>query len=418
MGAQRTVFHIDVNSAFLSWEAVYRLQHGESLDLRTIPAVVGGNEKNRHGIVLAKSIPAKKYHIQTGESLYAARIKCPGLVIVPPRYGIYINCSNAMLDILREYSPEVQRFSVDECFLEFTSMEKIFGDPVTAANIIKNRIKRELGFTVNIGISVNKLLAKMAGELSKPDKVHTLYPDEIPKKMWPLPVEDLLMVGRATAPKLHTLGIKTIGDLAKYSVKNLELKLKSHGLLIWQYANGLESSEVRNISTDIKGIGNATTTKYDVEDQRTAEIFLLSLTETVAGRLRKAGYCCSLVAIGIKDANFRYCSHQKKLYTPVNSTQQIFSAAKLLFKELWRGQPLRLLGVRVSDLSADKNMQLSIFHNAEQEQKMRALDGAVDNIRLQFGSRAIIRAAFLHSGINPLSGGVGEEEYPIMSSIL
>ena len=192
----RVIFHIDVNSAYLSWEAVYRLQHGESVDLRTIPSIVGGDPKTRRGIVLAKSIPAKKYKIQTGETVLQAVMKCPDLVIVPPRYDVYIQASSAMLDILKQYSPKIQRFSIDEVFLDYTYMERHFGDPVTAAHRIKDHIHKELGFTVNIGISTNKLLAKMAGDFEKPNKVHTLFPEEIEEKMWPLPIENFLCAGQ------------------------------------------------------------------------------------------------------------------------------------------------------------------------------------------------------------------------------
>ncbi|MEL7567982.1 MAG: DNA polymerase IV [Dehalobacterium sp.] len=417
MKGQRTVFHIDVNSAYLSWEAAYRLQHGETLDLRTIPSVVGGNEESRHGIVLAKSIPAKKYKIETGETLFSARQKCPGLVVVPPRYWLYMNCSNAMIEILREYSPDVQRFSVDESFLEFTSMDKHFGDPITAAHGIKDRIKRELGFTVNIGISTNKLLSKMAGELSKPDKVHTIYPEEIEEKMWPLPVEELVMVGRATARKLHALGIRTIGDLACYSPIILEHTLKSHGKLIRNYANGIEASGVRNEPIGIKGVGNSTTTPFDVEEEKDAALYILSLSEKVGMRLRSLGLCCSLVSISIRNTNFISTSHQRKMTYATDSTDEIFCIATKLFKEVWRGDPLRHLGVHVSCLSRAENIQLSLFTNRELS-KMQALDKAIDSIRSKFGTYALTRAVFIHTGISPLSGGVGEEDYPMFSSAL
>ncbi len=413
----RTIFHIDVNSAYLSWEAVFRLQHGSKIDLRTIPSVVGGDQENRRGIVLARSIPAKKYSIETGETLFSAKQKCPCLVVVPPNYSLYVKCSNAMLQILREYSSHLQRFSVDEVFLDYSGMEKHFGSPVEAAYTIKDRIHLELGFTVNIGISSNKLLAKMAGELSKPNKVHTLYPHEIEEKLWPLPVNNLYMVGRATAPKLHAMGIRTIGDLAKTDPKRLEFKLKSHGLLIWRYAHGLEDSLVRNDPLGMKGLGNSTTAAFDVEDTETAHKFLLSLVETVAARLREAGYCCQLVSIGLKDTNFRYWSHQKKLFVATDSTEEIYSITKILLKECWRGQPLRQIGVHVSKLSPNQFVQLSLFNHKNAEKKHK-LDTVIDKIRAKHGSRALIRATFLHSGIDPMNGGVGEQDYPIMSSLL
>lgn len=419
MERKQVVFHIDANSAYLSWEAVYRLQHGAPVDLRTIPSVVGGDQENRHGIILAKSIPAKAYHIMTGESLFAAKLKCPHLVIVPPNYGLYMKCSNAMHEILQEYSPYVQRFSVDEAFLLYPQeyLATKLGDSVAAANLIKDRIKNELGFTVNIGVSTNKLLAKMAGELKKPDLVHTIWPEEIKTKLWPQPVEELFMVGRATAPKLHLLGIKTIGDLAQSDPRRLEQRLKSHGLLIWRYANGLDDSQFSCQRPFIKGIGNSTTTAFDVEDQHTADQFLLSLTEMVAFRLRQVGSCCRLVAVSIKDTSFGYSSHQRKLSIATDSTQEIYEIAQQLFAEMWRKQPLRQLGVRVSELNWNTQVQLSLF-SYQGTEKQQALDTAIDKIRNKYGAHSIMRSVFLHSGIPPISGGVGEEDYQMMSSIL
>lgn len=224
---KKIVMHVDANSAYLSWSATSRLQHGDSLDLREIPSVVGGDPETRHGIVLAKSIPAKEYHIETGETLFTAKLKCPELVIIPPNYHLYHQCSDAMVEILREYSPVVQRFSIDECFLDFTGMELLAKDPIKTAHELKDQIKRELGFTVNIGISTNKLLAKMGGDLKKPDMVHTLFSEEIAAKMWPLPISDLFMVGRATTKKLMDRGIRTIGDLAHFDLSRVQSFLKS-----------------------------------------------------------------------------------------------------------------------------------------------------------------------------------------------
>ena len=195
----RIIMHIDVNSAFLSWQAVYNLQRGHSLDLREIPSAVGGNQATRHGIILARSIPAKNHGVKTGEPVWEAKTKCPGLVLVPPDRHLYMKCSSALMDILREYSPRVQQYSIDEAFLDYTGMEKRFGPPLVLAGRLKDRVREELGFTVNIGISCNKLLAKMASDFKKPDRVHTLFPGEIKDKMWPLPVENLFMVGKRTA---------------------------------------------------------------------------------------------------------------------------------------------------------------------------------------------------------------------------
>jgi len=415
---KKIIFHIDVNSAFLSWESAYRLQKGESLDLRTIPSAVGGNPKKRHGIILAKSIPAKKYGIKTGESLFEAFKKCPNLHIVPPTYGLYVKSSNAMFEILKEYSPKIQRFSVDECFLDYTNMEHLLGEPVEAAYTIKERIKNELGFTVSIGISSNKLLAKMGSDLKKPDAVTTLFPEEIPHKMWCLPVEDLFMVGRATTFKLHNLGLYTIGDLANYDPNILKYKLKSHGTLIWNYANGIEDSEVNNSSRiNIKGIGNSTTISFDVESAENAHMILLSLSETVGMRLRNSGNCARLVSVSIKTNEFAHYSHEHKFDTPTDSTKQIYEHAKTLFDEVWKGEHIRHLGVRVSELCNNDFIQLSLFDKGDNE-RQRALDKIIDKIRIKYDSNSIVRCCFLNSGIKPLTGGVGEDDYPLMGSIL
>ncbi|GAA0178516.1 DNA polymerase IV [Clostridium sediminicola] len=416
---EKIIFHVDVNSAYLSWEAVNRLQHGTLEDLRTIPSAVGGDPKSRHGIILAKSIPAKKFGIKTGETLYAALKKCPSLRIVPPHYDLYIKCSTAMVNILKEYSPMVQRYSIDECFLDFTNLEKVFRKPVLdVAYEIKNRIKKELGFTVNIGISSNKLLAKMASDFKKPDNVHTLFKNEIPDKMWPLPVEELFMVGRATGPKLRKYNINTIGDLANYDVDLLKNKFKSFGLLLWKYANGIDDSFVRKSNyIEMKGLGNSTTIAFDVTDCRTAHMVILSLTETLGMRLRDSKNLCSLVSISIRNSEFQHYSHQKKLSYYTNSTKRIYSVAKELFDNVWRGEPIRHIGIRVSSLNTEQQVQVSFFDEVDVKKNI-ALDKAIDNIRLKYGKKAVVRSSFLHSGIKPINGGVQEEDYPIMSSIL
>jgi len=412
------IFHIDVNSAYLSWEAAYRLQQGEKMDLREIPSVVGGDEESRHGIVLAKSIPAKKFNIQTGETLYNARAKCPGIVIVPPRYWLYMKCSVAMNLIFQEYTPQIQRFSIDESFLDFSNMEHLYSDYMVLAETIKERIKKELGFTVNIGISNNKLLAKVASDFKKPDKIHTLFPQEIKKKMWPLPVEDLFMVGRATAPKLHNLNINTIGDLANYNLEILKSKFKSHGQVIYNYANGIDRSQVRKSNyIEMKGIGNSTTIPFDVEDRDTAHKVLLSLCETVAMRLRNSQNCCNVVSVSIRGSDFISYSRQKKIQVATDSTQKIYQVACYLFDNVWKGTPIRHLGVHITDFCGNDFYQCYLL-DAFDYDKDSKLNKAVDGIRLRYGDKAIGRSCFLHSGLSAMCGGIGEEDYPLMSAML
>ena len=409
----QTIFHIDVNSAYLSWEAAYRLQQGDSLDLRTIPSAIGGDIEQRHGIILAKSIPAKKYNIKTGEPIVDSLRKCPKLKIIPPNYELYLQCSNSMLNMLKEYSPTIERYSVDECFLDYSNMETHFGSPLQAANHIRERIKNELGFTVNIGISSNKLLAKMASDFQKPDRIHTLYPEEISTKMWSLPVNDLFMVGRATTKKLYQLGIYTIGELSKSDPKSLYTHLKSHGILIWNYANGIDNSYVSTDVDTVKGIGNSTTIPFDVEDSNTAKLILLSLTETVSMRLRETNMLAGLVSISIKTNEFTSYSHQKKLLYPTDITNQIYNTVCTLFGEIWDYKPIRQLGVRVSTLVSNKEVQLNLFDTKTKE-KLQQLDSSIDTIRKKYGKSSLIRASFLNSEIKPLSGGMPVEDYPIM----
>lgn len=414
----KLIFHVDANSAYLSWSAVDRLQHGENLDLREVPSLVGGDEKSRHGIVLAKSIPAKKYGIKTGEPLLTARRKCPGIICVPPKYELYVKCSNAMLNILNQYSPIIQRFSVDECFMDMTDMDNLYDDFFELANEIREKIKNELGFTVNIGVSNNKLLAKVASDLKKPDWTHTLFPNEIREKMWPLPVEDLFMVGRATTEKLYKLNIHTIGELANHDREVLESVLKSHGRLIWNYANGIEDSEVRKSNfINMKGMGNSTTIPFDVENRTTAHMVLLSLCESLGMRLRNSENCCRLVAVSIRTNKLETYSRQRKIDFPIDSTKYIANIAYKLFDELWRGEPIRHLGVSVSELCSNEFNQVSMFDDRDID-KNKAIDSAIDKIRLKYGANSIVKSIFLHSGIKPINGGVGEGDYPVMTSIL
>lgn len=410
------IFHIDVNSAYLSWEAAYQLQSGNPVDLRKVPSVIGGNEKSRHGIVLAISIPAKKYNIKTGETLFSARNKCPNLVVIPPRYQLYMKCSKAMVDLLKSYSPSIQRYSIDEAFIDCTGILNS-NKPLDLALEIKERIKKELGFTVNIGIGSNKLLAKMASEFEKPDKIHTLFPEEIPSKMWSLPVKDLFMVGPSTRRKLHSKGIMTIGELAKCDPKYVHSWLKSHGTLIWNYANGIENSPVRNESLPIKGLGNSTTLAFDITDKRTAHMVLLSLIETVSIRLRDAHKCAQVISVSLKNNDFISYSHQRKLQIPTDSTNIFYEQAKSLFNEMWKGEPLHHLGVHYSSLYSNDFFQLSMFQI--QSEKQRELDKTIDVLRLKYGSKSLIRSCFLNSEVKPLMGDVlDEEDYPMMSSLL
>lgn len=390
----KVFFHIDVNSAYLSWEAADRLRQGEEIDLREIPSAIGGDESSRHGVVLARSIPAKKYGVITGESLVFARKKCPKLKIVPARHQMYEQYSNEFIKLLGDYSPCTEQFSIDECFLDYTNMEMHFGSPINAAHDIKERIKKELGFTVNIGISTNKILAKMAGELKKPDLVHTLYPDEIQTKIWHLPVRELYMVGKVTEEALKAEGINTIGQLACTNPETLKRLLGKRGDVIWNYANGIEKYPVQQcIGTNVKGISNATTVAKDIIDSKTAYMVILSLVENVSTRLRESCFRTQVISVSLRTSDFNNYSKQRKLNIDTNSTTEIYKIACQLFNEAWKGEPLRLIGVSATELCTHDQGQLTLRDLGKEKQEK--LDQAIDGIRNKYGKKAIIRSTLL-----------------------
>ncbi len=408
--AQRVIFHVDVNSAFLSWSAAYRvLVLGEQEDLRELPSVVAGDKESRHSIILAKSKPAKAYGIQTGEPLFKAIEKCPNLRVVQPDYPMYVEASRHFVDILRQFSPVVEQFSIDEAWVDMTGTERLYGSARLAAETMRERIYRQLGFTVNIGISSNKLLAKMAGDFEKPNKVHTLFPEEVPEKMWSLGVRDLFMVGAATEGKLKQMGIYTIGDLAKADVKILRKRLGKHGETIWHYANGRNADIVQAQPADNKGYGNSVTTACDILRTEDAHKVLLSLCETVAMRMRKDGKCGSCISIHMRTGEFLNFSHQSKIHGATNITSEIFSHAKRVFDEAWDGvTPLRQLGVQVTMLSQEPYQQfdfLSGMTPAQYERKLR-LDETVDALRDRFGETIIRRARFAAEPDAHMTGGL------------
>jgi len=387
----RYVFHIDVNSAFLSWTAKKMLLKGSDIDLRDIPSAIGGDETSRRGIVLASSIPAKKFGIKTGESLYNARKKCPELRVERADFFTYEQESRKMVELLYEYSPNIKRFSIDECFMDFDTQYSRFKSGEECAKEISKRIKNELGFTVNIGISTNKLLAKMASDFEKPDKIHTLYPEEIKEKMWPLPVEDLYLVGRASRKKLNDKGIFTIGDLANTHPEILKKMLKSHGLTLHEYANGIESSPIAN-DEDIKGIGNSTTLPYDTNDMDYLKTVLLSLSESVAQRLRRHNKTANTICVEIKTFDFKHTSCQRKTDSAICDTTKIYKIACKLLSELMTDTKIRLLGLRVTGFE-NECIQLSF----EDIGTKKSIDPAIDKLREKYGNNIITPLSLLNT---------------------
>lgn len=390
---ERLIFHVDVNSAFLSWEAARRVKEGLP-DLREIPSCIGGDPKSRRGIVVAKSIPAKKYGVTTGEPVSMALRKCPELICVPGDFALFETCSRAFKKICASYAPVMESFSIDEVFLDMSGTEKIYPDPVKLAHEIKDRIREELGFTVNIGIGTNKLLAKMASDFEKPDKVHTLFPAEIPTKMWPLPVRDLLFLGKASEQKLIKAGIKTIGEMARYPETEIQRLLgEKTGHQLYEYANGRDDSPVRGEREEAKGYSAETTTEEDIVTYEQAFSLLLAQCDVVAARMRKDGKKCSCVSVTYRMLDFRTRSHQKKLENPTDVTEEIFAQIKNLLRECWQCQPLRLIGVALTDLTSDDFRQMSLFENTENHEKQKKVDGVVDDIRKRFGNGMIVRGS-------------------------
>ena len=401
---RRLIFHIDVNSAFLSWEAARRVREGLE-DIRLIPSAIGGDKDKRTGVILAKSIYAKKYGIITGEPVAMALKKCPQLYLARPDFELYEKCSSSFMDICREYTPIVEKFSIDECFLDMTGTERIYPDPIDIAFRIKEDIKNKLGFTVNIGIGPNKLLAKMASDFEKPDKIHTLFYSEIQDKLWSLPVRELFSVGAATADKLERACINTIGDLANLDVSILKSLVGAKlGAQLHDFANGIDDSQVLETPEKAKGYSNSTTMERDIINEQDAYKVLMSLADVTAARMRADGARAYCIGITIRGNDFKDRSHQRKLVEATDITSEIFELCKELFVELWdRKTPLRLLGVSLTSLTSEEEQQMSFFKDDKKE-KARALDRVVDDIKNKFGTDKITRGVYSsskkHSGQN------------------
>lgn len=407
-------FHIDVNSAFLSWSAKQALENGCSVDYRTIPSIIGGDIEKRHGVVLAKSIPAKKYKITTGEPIVNALRKCPNLTILSPDHELYHTQSRKLMTYLSDICPDIEQVSIDECYMNYTPIATRFSSPETGASFIKDGVRDTFGFTVNIGISDRKILAKMASDFEKPDKIHTLFHTQIKQKMWSLPVSELFMCGKSSVETLHKLGILTIGELAQADPDILSAHLKSHGITLWEYANGIDDSTIVTQAAEAKGIGNSTTLSQDVTTREAACQVLLSLADSVSSRLRASRQLAGMVSTEIKYHTFQSVSHQSTLLSPAASTQAIYHLACTLFDECWDGTPIRLLGIRTSKL-VDENepIQMSLFDlNTDvpgnkdttvsengaarpSNAKLLQLEHTIDSIRHKYGEQSVIRGSFL-----------------------
>ncbi len=389
---ERKILHVDVNNAFLSWTAVNMLKNGYNIDIRTIPSIIGGDESKRSGVVLAKSPIAKKFGVVTGEPIYFAKKKCNHLSIYPCDFNLFHKSSNALYKVLLEYTDKIERYSIDECFLDMTNF--LMGRKLEdIAYEIKSRIEKELGFTVNIGISNNKLLAKMASDFEKPNKVHTLYQYEIEDKMWPLPVGELFMLGKKTVPKLYNLRIKNIGDLAKSNKDFIIKTFGKHGKIMWEYANGIDESEVISQAEEPKSIGNSITLSQNYTNSEDILKVLIGLAEQVTYRLRKHNLLANTVRVQLRTKDFVDYSHQKKLPFPTSSTKEVINLAKNILNAMYKNEHIRLIGLSVDNLESKDEKQISFFSSTDEKQEK--IDNVLDSIKKKYGYETIKRAGEL-----------------------
>ena len=388
----RIIMHIDVNNAFLSWTAVYLLQNGSKYDIRNSYAVIGGDEKARRGVVLAKSMPAKKLGIKTGETLYTARKKCKALKTYPMNYSFYQKMSKSLFDLIRNYSPDIEQASIDECYLDYTKVRNLYGDPYEFAKKLKQEVNEKLGFTINIGIANNKLCAKMASDFEKPNKIHTLYNYEVKEKMWPLPINELFGVGKKSTEKLLKLNIKTISDLANADIKKLIPYFKNQSRLMIDWANGIDDRKVITKEVAYKGMSNEITLQNDIIEKTKLYEHLLFLSDKLALRIRKENKYATVISVTLKDKYFKRRSHQKKIDKPANTTEAIYENAKKILDEMWNDDSVRLIGIRLDKLTDKIVIQKSLFDDEIKEDNLN-LEKTVDKLKEKYGMKVIGRAS-------------------------
>ena len=388
---ERIIMHIDVNNAFLSWTALYLLEQGYQTDIRNIEAIIAGDPKKRSGIVLAKSTPAKRKGVKTAETIYEAKRKCPNLKIFKPTYEMYKRKSEELFKILKSYTPDIEKASIDEGYLDYGKIKNIYGNELEFAKKLQNQIKEELGFTVNIGIANNKLCAKMASDFTKPNKIHTLYKNEIKQKMYTLPIEDLFGVGKQTAEKLKYLNIKTIKDLATKDEYSLRKIFKNQAKHLIEIANGIDNSEVDSSEYKPKGISHELTLKEDTTSKQELYKYLRILSEMVSKRIRKENKYAKVICVILKDNKFKRYSHQKKLKNQVNSYNEIYNYSKEILNEFYKNEKIRLIGIRLDDLKEEKAYQTSLFD--KEPEKDEKIDKIIDQINDKYGKPVLKRAS-------------------------
>jgi len=384
--------HVDVNNAFLSWQALYLLKQGHNYDIRYTESVIGGDEKNRHGIVLAKSMVAKSRGVKTAETLKEARKKCKKLEVYPPNFRFYKFMSNKMFELISKYTSDIEILSIDECFIDYGKVKNMYGDEIAFAYKLKKEIKNTLGFTVNIGVANNKLCAKMASDFIKPDRVHTLYDYEIKNKMYPLDVGDLYGIGKKTTIKLKNLKINTIGDLANANLEVLSKYFKNQAKRMIESAKGIDDSAIIAKRRETLSISKASTFGYNLKSVEEIYKALLPLTEQVCYLLRKKRKYAKVICIQLKDKYFNSYSHQKQVINATNNTEYVYRIAKNIVKEMYNDEEIRLVGISLNKISSSNNYQISMFENIEDIEKKQKLDKTLDSLKKEYGDNIIIKA--------------------------
>ena len=388
---ERTILHSDLNNFYASVECLYRPQ------LRNVPVAVAGDQEARHGIVLAKNEAAKRCGVKTGNPLWLARQKCKDIVFIPPHHDEYMKFSRLAREIYSEYTDQVESFGLDECWLDVSGSAALFGNGKMIANTIRERIKNELGLTVSIGVSYNKIFAKLGSDLKKPDATTVIRRENFKEIVWPLPVSELLYVGASTKSRLHRCGVETIGALAQSDVTFLESLLGKNGRMLWMFANGLDTSPVSNVGAKslVKSIGNSTTTSHDLISDESIRIVLYSLCECVSARMRECGFICKTVQVGIRDNNLHWIERQGALSIPNRTASSLFKKAYALVCSNRTGNPIRSLSVRACDLLSPETEQMSFLSDVSKIQRKETLEETADSLRRRFGALSLRRGVML-----------------------
>ena len=384
------IMHIDVNNAFLSWSAIDLLMHGHPYDIRYCEAIIGGDESSRHGIVLAKSMVAKSRGVKTAETIKEARKKCKKLEVYPPNFKFYKYMSNRLFELISKYTNDIEILSIDECFIDYGKIENLYGDPIKFAYNLKKDIKKTLGFTVNIGIANNKLCAKMASDFIKPDRVHTLFDDEVITKMYPLPIGELYGIGKKTSIKLKSLNINTIGDLANFDVNILCKYFKNQAYKMINSAKGIDDSIIISKKRVATSISKSITLPYNLNSINEINKVLYGLVVSICNSLKSYKKYASVIGVQLKDKNFNTYSHQKKLINVSNNVDEIYNLTKIILKEMIKDEPIRLVGVSINKMVSNNHYQINMFENIENKELDYKLNKVIDKINKTYKDKVSI----------------------------